>query len=187
GREVYYESVCMFTFLLLLSRYIERKVRQRSSLSTSRLVHGLPASAARIVDGVEQAVAVKDLQKGDLVRVKPGEIIPADGVIREGYSSIDEAALTGEYLPVNKQPGDTLIGGTVNIETPLVLEITAVGEDTQLSAIRRIMERAGRDRPPVAQLANRIAGHFIAGILIICLVIGWYWWQQDPALAFRSE
>ncbi len=185
GREVYYESVCMFTFLLLLSRYIERKVRQRSSLSTSRLLHGLPASAIRIVKGVEQAVAVKDLQKGDLVRVKPGEIIPADGIIREGHSSIDEAALTGEYLPVNKQPGDTLIGGTVNIETPLVLEITAVGEDTQLSAIRRIMERAGRDRPPVAQLANRIAGYFIAGILIICLVIGWYWWQQDPALAFR--
>src|SRR5690554_6226223 len=114
-----------------------------------------------------------------------GETIPADGYIREGRTSINEAALTGEYLPVGKEPGSKIIGGTVNIESPLIAEVTAVGEQTQMSAILRIMERAGRERPPIAVMANRVARYFIAATLLVSVLVGWYWWQQSPHEAFR--
>lgn len=185
GREVYFESVCMFAFLLLLSRYIERKVRLKGTQSSNFLMSSMPAAAVRLVNGEEEVVAVSDLRPGDLIRVKPGETIPADGYIREGRTSINEAALTGEYLPVAKEPGSKVIGGTVNIESPLIAEITAVGEQTQMSAILRIMERASRERPPIAILANQVARYFISAILIISVLVGWYWWQQDPQEAFR--
>lgn len=185
GRDVYFECVTMFTFLLLLSRYIERKIRRRGSLSAAGLVKALPAAAVRVRDGREETVALRDLAPGDLVRVKPGEILPADGIIREGRSSINEAALTGEYLPVNRQRGDRVIGGTINVESPLLIEVCATGQDSQLSAIMRIMDEAGRERPRVSRLADSIAGYFVGTILLLSLLIGWYWWQQDPQDALR--
>src|SRR5690606_15938873 len=186
GPEVYYESVCMFAFLLLLSRYIERKVRLKGTQSSSFLMSSMPAAAPRITNGEEEVVALADLRPGDLVRVKPGETIPADGYIREGRTSVNEAALTGEYLPVSKEPGSKIIGGTVNIESPLIAEITAVGENTQMSAIMRIMERAGRERPRIAVMANRVARYFISATLLVSVLVGWYWWHQEgPHEAFR--
>jgi len=186
GPEVYYESVCMFAFLLLLSRYIERKVRLKGTQSSSFLMSSMPAAALRITNGEEEVVALADLRPGDLVRVKPGETIPADGYIREGRTSVNEAALTGEYLPVSKEPGSKIIGGTVNIESPLIAEITAVGENTQMSAIMRIMERAGRERPRIAVMANRVARYFISATLLVSVLVGWYWWHQEgPHEAFR--
>jgi len=186
GPEVYYESVCMFAFLLLLSRYIERKVRLKGTQSSSFLMSSMPAAATRITQGEEEVVALNDLRPGDLIRVRPGETIPADGYIREGRTSVNEAALTGEYLPVGKAPGSKIIGGTVNIESPLVAEVTAVGEQTQMSAIMRIMEQAGRERPPIAVMANRVARYFIGATLVVSVLVGWYWWHHSsPQEAFR--
>ena len=183
GIEVYFDSVCMFTFFLLLGRFLEMRARHRMGKAGNNLMTLLPNVAlklASITDQNEQIIATEDIRIGDILRLKPGHPIPADGIVVEGYSSVDEAALTGEYLPISKAPGATLIGGTVNVESPMLMEVTATGAEAQLSTIMRLMDRAQQEKPQIALLADRIASRFVAAVLIISGSVFGYWWFATP-------
>ncbi len=182
--EVYYDSVTMFTFFLLIGRYLEMQARHRTGRAGNSMLNLLPASAIKLVDGSETLVPASDLAVGDRILVKPGHTVPADGIIIEGNSSIDESALTGEYLPVSKAPGEAIVGGTINVESPLHIEITHIGAQTQLSAIVRLLERAHEDKPKVARIADRVASYFVAAVLSTAAVVGFSWWQLAPEDAF---
>lgn len=182
--EVYFDSVTMFTFFLLAGRFLEMGARHRAGQAAEELVKLIPAMAHRIRGKHEEVVAVADLQPGDLVRVKPGESIPADGLVFDGQSSIDESLLTGESLPLNRSKGEHVIGGTVNIESPLLVTIEKVGEDTVLAAIQRLLNRAQSEKPHLATLADRVAGIFVAVILLLALGVGYWWLQHQPDQAF---
>jgi Cu2+-exporting ATPase len=139
---------------------------------------GEPKESLRMI---EEQVPVAELRPGDQVRVRPGEIIPADGTVLEGRSSVDESLLTGESRPLAKGPGDALVGGAINRESPLTLRVDKVGADTVLSSILRLLDRAGAEKPRLAEIAERIAGRFVAGVLLLAVAVGVYWWQHDSA------
>ena len=182
--EVYFDSVTMFTFFLLAGRFLEMGARHRAGQAAEELVKLIPAMATRIRDNSEEVIAVADLVPGDLVRVKPGESIPADGTVSDGQSSVDESLITGESLPLRRGVDDCVIGGTVNIESPMLITIDKVGEDTVLAAIQRLLNRAQSEKPRLATLADRVAGIFVAVILLLALVVGYWWMQHQPDQAF---
>jgi Cu2+-exporting ATPase len=187
GGEIYYDSVTMFVFFLLTGRFLEMSARHRAAQISEALVRMLPATATRLnAAGDEQIVAIAELAPGDRVLVRPGETIPADGRVLEGASSVDESLLTGESLPLPKRLGEALIGGAVNVDSPLVMQIEKVGADTVLSAIVRLLDRAQSEKPQLALLADRIAGRFIAVLLTVATVVLLAWWSQsDFDTAFR--
>ena len=184
GVDVYFDSVCMFTFFLLTSRYLEMNARHRAGQAAEELVRLLPATATRISDGTESVVAVAELVPGDRVRIRPGETVPADGVIVAGRSSVDESLLTGESLPRVREPGESLIGGSVNVESPLEMSVTGVGDDTVVSGVVRLLDRAQAEKPRMAQLADRVAGWFVVGVLAVAAGVAAWWWLHDPSRAF---
>ncbi|MBU0501532.1 MAG: cadmium-translocating P-type ATPase [Gammaproteobacteria bacterium] len=184
GGEVYFESVCMFAFFLLTSRFLEMSARQRAGQAAESLVKMLPSTAIRLTDAGQEAVAVADLLPGDRVLVKPGETVPVDGVVIEGASSVDESLLTGESLPRAKEPNDPLIGGSLNVESPLVLRVEKVGEDTLVSAIVRLLDRAQAEKPRIALVADRIAGWFLSALLLLAVAVALWWAVHDPSRAF---
>lgn len=177
--EVYFDSVVMFVFFLSASRYFESMARQRCAASVERLVQGLPLTALRIDGDSAQAqtVAASTLRAGDRVLVRPGDTVPADGIILHGYSALDESLLSGEATPVDRQPGGRLLGGSINVSNPLQMEVTAIGADTVMAEIQRSIERAQADKPPMARLADRVAGRFIGLVLLIVVAVAAYWWH----------
>ncbi|MDG4554809.1 MAG: heavy metal translocating P-type ATPase [Candidatus Competibacter sp.] len=185
--EVYYDSVTMFVFFLLAARFLEMTARHRAGQISEALVRMLPASAIRLdSDGVEQVVPVAELAPGDRVLVRPGETIPADGQVADGASSVDESLLTGESLPLSRRRGDALIGGSINVESPLVMRIEKVGAETVLSAIIRLLDRAQSEKPRLALLADRIAAWFVAALLATAAAVSLTWWMlSDFDTAFR--
>ena len=162
--EVYFDSVTMFSFFLLVGRYLEMIARHRTGRAGNALLNLLPASAVKMIDGNEQLIPANELKTGDVVLIKPGHTIPADGMIISGSSSVDESALTGEYLPIRKECEDKVVGGTINVENPIQIRITEVGNETQLSAIVRLLERAQEEKPQAAQLADKVASYFVAAV-----------------------
>lgn len=185
GVEVYFDSVCMFTFLLLLGRFMEMRARHRMGKAGNNLMTLLPTIAHRITtSGTEEVIATDEICVGDLLRIKPGEPIPADGEVIEGNSSVDEAALTGEYLPITKTIGDMLIGGTINVESPLLMRVTATGAEAQLSTIVRLMDRAQQEKPKIALLADRIASKFVAAVLVVSASVFSFWFLKGNNDAF---
>jgi len=184
GQDVNFDSVCMFTFFLLASRFMEMGARHRAGQAAEELVKLLPASATVLRDGKEQTIAVAELVPGDRVLVRPGETVPADGVVLEGVSSVDESLLTGESVPRPRKVGDALVGGSVNVESPLQMEVTCIGEDTLLSGIVRLLDRAQAEKPRIARLADRVAGWFVIGLLLLAAAVAIWWWLHDPARAF---
>lgn len=181
---VYFDSVSMFVFLLLGARFLEMEARAKAVRTQERLVRLVPATAERILgDGSGERIAAAALNPGDLVRVRPGEAIPADGIVVEGSSKSDEALLTGESRPVNKRPGDTLTGGAMNLDGVVTMRVSRIGEDTVLAGIVRLMDRAQTERPRIAQLADHVARWFVAGLLLLTLATFAVWWQIDPQRA----
>ena len=179
--EVYYDSVVMFVFFLLSGRYFELAGRKRAAEVSEALVHMLPVTATRLVNGAQETVPVAELRAGDLVLVRPGENIPADGHVHEGRSSVDESLLSGESLPLAKMPGAALIGGSINIESPLTLRVDKTGEDTVLSAILRLLDRAQTEKPAIAAAADRAAAWFVARVLLLAAAVALFWYVYDPA------
>jgi P-type Cu2+ transporter len=176
---VYFESVAMFVFFLLTSRYLELMARQRSSQAIDRLDRLIPAVATRIAaDGSDEQVPVAELVPGDRVRVRPGEPLPADGLVEDGESTVSQALLTGEPEPVLRRLGDVVTGGTVNVDSPLLVRVTGVGAETTLAAIQRLLDRAQTDKPRLARMAEKGTGHFTAAVLILTALVGavWYFW-----------
>jgi Cu2+-exporting ATPase len=179
--EVYYDSVVMFVFFLLVSRYFELMARKRGAETAESLGQAMPVMATRLAaDGGQTQVPVVDLAVEDRVLVKPGETIPADGSIVAGRSSVNEALLTGESTPLHKSTGDCVVGGSINIESPLTVSVTSVGMDTVLASIMRLLERAQGEKPAITRLADRAASWFVSAVLLLAAVVALYWWQHAP-------
>jgi len=182
---VYFDSVTMFTFFLLIGRFLEMGARHRSGQVADELIRLLPVTATCIDDNNEQTlVAVNELELGDTLLVKPGEVIPADGTIIEGKSSVNESLLTGESLPIRKAQKNTVTGGTHNIESPLTMRVDKLGDSTVLSSIVRLLERAQSEKPSLARFADRFAAWFVGIMLIIAISVFAFWWFYEPSKAF---
>ena len=183
--ELYFDAVGMFALFLLAGRYLERRARERTAAATAQLVNLLPASCLRLsADGQSERILLSELRVGDQVLVHPGAILPADGKILEGQSSIDESLLTGEYLPQARTTGDAVTAGTLNVEGALTVEVQALGQDTRLSAIVRLLDRAQAEKPRLAEIADRAAQWFLLLSLIAAAGIGLLWWELDASRAF---
>ncbi len=175
GGEVYFDSIAMFVFLLLTARYFEFIARQRSASAAESLVHLVPTMATRLREKQEESVLVADLEIGDIVLIRPGENVPADGIIVEGKSSINESLLTGESYPLVKTTGQEIIAGSVNIDNPLKIQVHKVGTETVLSHILRLLERAQTEKPAITKLADQVASWFVLGVLILALLVTIYY------------
>lgn len=183
--ELYFDAAGMFALFLLAGRFLERRARERTAAATAQLVNLLPPSCLRLDDqGHSERILLRELSPGDRVLVPPGNLLPADGLIVAGQSSVDESLLTGEYLPQPRAPGDEVTAGTLNVEGPLTIEVQALGDDTRLSAIVRLLERAQADKPRLAELADRVAQWFLLAMLGVAALVGLLWWQIDPDRAF---
>lgn len=180
GGEVYFDSVSMFTFFLLIGRFLEMQARHRTGLAGNALANLLPASAIRLVDGKEQLVPVAQLRAGDRILVKPGHSIPADSILFSDSASIDESALTGEPLPVTRQRGDALTGGTLNVDQPIEVEVVAEAQQGRMSSILNLLDRAQADKPGVARVADKVASYFVAAVLLTAAVVAASWWAIQP-------
>jgi len=144
----------------------------------------VPATALRLTGDGAERVALAELQAGDIVRVAAGEAFPADGLIEQGRSHVDESMLSGEFLPVTRQCGEPVSAGTVNVTAPVEVRVDRVGRDTLVAGITRLLERAQAERPAIARFADRTAGWFVGAVLAAAAVTGAVWWQLDPAAAF---
>ncbi|MGE8296775.1 MAG: heavy metal translocating P-type ATPase [Pseudomonas sp.] len=183
--ELYFDAVGMFALFLLAGRYLERRARERTAAATAQLVQLLPASCLRLeADGQSQRILLSELRVGERVLVQPGSLIPADGCIVAGQSSVDESLLTGEYLPLARGVGDGVTAGTLNVEGPLTVEVQALGDATRLSAIVRLLERAQSEKPRLAEIADRVSQWFLLFILVSAAVVGVVWWGIDSSRAF---
>lgn len=175
GRHLYYDSAAMILTLITLGRFLEARARGQTSEAVRALLRLSPREATVIRDNAETVVPVSQIQVGDLVLVRPGEKVPVDGVVVEGTSAVNEAMVTGESLPVDKGPGDEVIGGTLNQSGAFRLRATRVGADTVLQEIVRMVEQAQGTRPPIQRLADIVAAYFVPVILILALLTfaGW--------------
>jgi len=187
GGAVYYDSLIMFVFLLLAARLIQSRVHNKSTSALRVLTQLLPLQAERLPDypanmRAEQ-INASQLLVGDTVFVQPGSQIPVDGIVISGTSECDESLMTGESRAVSKSAGASLIGGSQNLNRPLIMRAVRVGDDTQLSSLVRMMESAASEKPPLVQLADRYASLFLTVILLLAIASGIVWWQIDAARA----
>ena len=165
--HLYFDTAGMIVALIMLGKYLEGRSKRKASGAIRELMRLAPEIAIRIEsDGGEREIPVALIRVGDRLRVKPGERIPVDGVSIEGNACVDESMLTGEPLPVDKFPGDPLTGGSINRNGSLVMRATRIGEETTLARIIKLVEEAQGSRPPIAQLADKVAGFFVWGVLV---------------------
>ncbi len=182
GMELYFESAAMILTLITVGKYMETRSKGKTSEAISKLMDLAPKKANVIRNGIEAEIPVEEVQKGDIVVVRPGQSIPVDGTIVEGFSAIDESAITGESIPVEKQVGDTVIGATVNKSGYFQMEATKVGNDTTLSQIIALVEEAGASKAPIAKLADKVSGVFVPVVMGIALVamLAWLIIGKEP-------
>jgi Cu+-exporting ATPase len=181
---VYFDTSAAIITLILFGRLMEARAKGRAS-EAIRTLAGLQPQQARVVrNGRELDLAIADVKIGDLLIIRPGERIPVDGIVRQGASSVNEAMLTGESLPVDKQAGDTVVGGTVTQTGSLRVEATKVGRDTVLARIIQIVEEAQSTKPPLAKLADRVASYFVPAVILIAMATfaGWLIAGPPPVL-----
>jgi Cu+-exporting ATPase len=186
GMGLYFDTSSMIIALVLLGRFLESKAKGNTSEAIKKLIGLSPKIATIIRDGSELQVSVEDVQVGDMVMVRPGERIPVDGIIREGFSSIDESMITGEGIPVEKQVNDEVIGATINKTGSFKFEATRVGKDTTLARIVRLVDEAQGSKAPVQRLADVIASYFVPvviGIAAITFII-WYFVMPEASLTY---
>ena len=184
--EVYFDSIAMFVFFVLLARFFEMRGRVRAADAMDRLARVIPETARRLrADGGEEEVAVVELERGDRLTIRPGEALPADAVILQGRTSVDESVLTGEALPVEKGPGEPVFGGTCNREQPITVEVTRVGAESTAGEIRDLLQRGMHTRPRFARLAERAAEWFVVAVLVLAgaTAAGWLWLDPSQALS----
>jgi Cu+-exporting ATPase len=184
---VYFEAAAVITTLVLLGQVLELRARSRTGAAIKALLGLAPKTARRIrEDGSEEDVALDDVQRGDRLRVRPGERVPVDGVILEGASAVDESMVTGEPLAVAKGPGDKVIGATVNTTGSFIMQAERVGAETLLAQIIQLVAEAQRSRAPIQRLADRVSAVFVPTVVALaCLTfIVWSLWGPEPRLAF---
>jgi Cu+-exporting ATPase len=174
--DVYYETSAVIITLILLGRLLEARARAQTTTAIKKLSSLQPKTATLVKDGEEITVQVKDIKPGDIVLVKPGERIPVDGIIIEGFASVDESAITGESMPVEKKPGDTVIGATLNKAGSFKFRVTNVGKDTVFSKIIQLVKDSLASKPPIQKLADKVASVFVPIVISIATLsfIIWY-------------
>ena len=180
---IYFDSISMFVFLLLGGRYLEQMARRKAASATERLIKLVPAFCHKLPDypaseASEEAVVAK-LAVGDVLLVKPGEVIPVDGRVLRGESAVNEAMLTGESVPVAKAAGAAVVAGTLNTASPLLIATAQVGSDTRLAHIVRLLDRALAQKPRMVELADRYASWFVAGLLLLSVLVFGVWTYLD--------
>jgi len=182
--DVYFDTSAAIIVLILLGRFLEARAKGKTSEAIKKLI-GLQPKTARIIrNGDEMDIPVSEVVPGDLVIVRPGEKIPVDGIVKEGYSSVDESMVTGESLPVEKKTGDTVIGATINKTGTFKFEATKVGQDTVLSQIVRLVQEAQGSKPPIARMVDVIASYFVPIVIAIAVITFIIWLLLGPHPAF---
>ena len=179
--NLYYESAGVILTLITLGKYFEDVSKGKTSMAIQTLVGLAPKMAMVLRDGQEVEIPVEEVQVGDLIRVKPGEKVPVDGVVTEGNSTVDESMLTGESIPVSKSVGDEVIGASLNKTGSFILKATKIGKDTALSQIIQLVEQAQGSKAPIAKLADKVSGVFVPIVIVLALVSGlaWYFLGQE--------
>jgi len=183
---LYFDTSAAIIALVLLGRFLEARAKGQTSEALKKLIGMQPKTALVVREGEQREIPVEDVRVGDLILVRPGERIPVDGIVRQGYSSVDESMITGESIPVEKKVGDEVIGATINKTGSFQFEATKVGKDTTLARIVRMVEEAQGSKAPIQRLADVIASYFVPaviGIAIVTFVI-WYFVGPAPALTF---
>jgi len=187
GSEVaFFETAALLIAFLVFGRYLEVLTRGKASEAIKKLM-GLKVKTARVIrDGVEQEISIDEIKVGDLIVVKPGEKFPVDGIIRKGYSAVDESMITGESIPVEKKEKDTVIGATINLTGLIQFEATKIGKDTMLSQIIKFIEDAQLAKPKIQKLADKVSGNFILIVHILALLVFLFWFFVGYDLFFVS-
>ncbi|MEW5832264.1 MAG: heavy metal translocating P-type ATPase [Campylobacterota bacterium] len=184
---VYFEAAAVITALVLLGQLLEARARSRTN-EAIRLLLALAPTTARIVrpDGSEEEIDLRMVQRGDRLRVRPGEKIPVDGIVEEGESYVDESMVSGEPIPVSKKAGERVIGATLNGNGSFILRAEKVGADTLLSQIVAMVSQAQRSRAPIQNVADAVAGYFVPAVVVTALAafVVWYLWGPEPSLAY---
>ena len=185
--DVYFEPAAVITALVLLGQVLELKARAQTSSAIKALLKLAPDTARRInADGSEEDVKLSEVRKGDMLRVRPGDKIPVDGVVVEGSSSVDQSMITGEPVPVEKNPGDKVTGATINGTGGFIMKAERVGKETLLSQIVDMVGKAQRTRAPIQRLADTVSAYFVPAVILTALLtaIGWWIWGPEPKLGY---
>nr|WP_245598169.1 cation-translocating P-type ATPase [Ottowia thiooxydans] len=184
GGEVYFDSLTMFVFFLLTGRWLELRLRDRTAGALEKLMHRLPESVERQrADGAWERVAARRIRVGDVLRVLPGEVFPADGIVLRGETTADEALLTGESTPLARGQGSQVIAGSHNLTAVVEVRVQHVGRETRYAQIVALMESASTSKPRIAQLADRLAKPFLIFVLLAAGLACAWWWPTDPGHA----
>lgn len=184
GGEVWYDSVTMFVFFLLSGRILEQRLRDRTAGALAALMRRLPQTVERVdADGTCTRVPAGQVAVGDRLRICPGEVFPADGVLLEGATQVDEALLTGESTPLARQAGQAVVAGSANLSGTVLVRAERTGAATRFGQIVALMERAATQKPEIARLADRIASPFLVGVLLAAAGAAAWWWPQGPGHA----
>ena len=183
--NIYFDSVAMFVLFLSATRFLEMRARHRADDYAVALARLLPDTATRIVDGEAEVVALDRVRVGDVIMIRPGDVLPIDGEMLTGSLAVDESMLTGESLPVNRDPGTQVFAGGINRSGNGTLRVTRTGASTSLAEIGRLLERAQADKPPIAVLADRIASRFVLALLAVASITAVIWINIDPSRTFE--
>ena len=183
--SVYFEAAAVITTLVLVGQVLELRARQRTSGAIRELLHLAPQTAHVVANGGDRDVPLDQVKRDDLLRVRPGERVPVDGTVRDGASAVDESMVTGEPLPVEKQAGDNVTGGTLNSSGSFVMAAERVGSETLLARIVKLVSEAQRSRAPMQRLADRVAGYFVPGVVAAAILafLGWEFLGPEPRFA----
>ena len=186
GIDLYFEAAAVITTLVLLGQLLEAKARSRTGQAIKALLGLAAKTAHRVRDGREEEIPVDEIQKGDVLRLRPGEKVPIDGVIIEGKSKVDESMITGESMPVSKGAGEKVIGATVNQAGSFLMRAERVGSETMLAQIVEMVSAAQRSRAPIQKLADTVSGYFVPAVVAIALLtfVAWSIFGPAPAMAY---
>ena len=177
---VYFDTLTMLVFFLLGTRYLERNAREKSIEASENLLRLAPVMATKVDGEAQTLIPVMELKLGDVILAKPGETIAADGLVVTGESSVDESLLTGESRPLPKSLGAQVFAGSINYESPLTIQVTAIAENTMLAGISRLLDRAQAEKPKLAETADRVAAYFTTALLVTVALVALAWWQIQP-------
>jgi Cu+-exporting ATPase len=185
--EVYFESAAIIVTLVLLGQVMELRARRQTSSAIKALLDLNPKTARRVrADGSDEEISLHHIQRGDRLRVRPGDRVPVDGTVDEGSSAVDESMITGESMPVEKSPGIRVVGGTVNQTGSFIMRAEKLGSETLLAQIVRMVAVAQRSRAPIQSLADKVSGYFVPAVLLVAVLtfIAWSLWGPEPRFAY---
>jgi P-type Cu+ transporter len=182
--NLYFEVSALIITLLLVGKYMEARMKGKTSEAIKKLMNLAPKTARLVKNGVEIEVTLEEVEVDDILIVRPGERIPVDGVVSEGFSAVDESMLTGESLPVDKQPGDSIVGGSLNKNGLLTMKAKAVGESTALARIIKLVEDAQGQKAPIAAMADIVSSYFVPVVIVIAIIAALTWWLVGKDIDF---